>query len=613
MKHLLEKRSIKSSSDAIELLNNGKLAGRIGGKKFVPQWVLEDPEHFGALVDATLTLLSDDLNIGSDELIQFLVKCSIRDPSKWEEAIEKAPDALIALSLAFSSQWIKEDYWQGLLNDIIGETWFDSENWKSLEKKLTDELTTRRAKKGRVDKNVLYDVLYDDGTWKLIVPKSQVGDSEAASGMREWTDRGETFNKARWCTAAGMDWYKNYTTPHHSSMYVIQYWENGEYTEAWRLVYDKGHIDFMDKNDRALYATVLNYAPDKLLELIIDDCPSHLHMGINLKDIAEAIKDFDKTSVDVIYMDPEIKYSFFKNNLINKDGYLMTKGGIVIKAPEHATEWNLPEGAVTLNLDITKHAEDAYKNLRKVKFPSTFKFLHADTFRSYENLKEVEFLNVNKIGKGAFAYCYQLDTVKFPKKVEDLVLCSYSFFNCRSLPDISLPSGTTSIGKNSFGNTLVSKLYIPETCTHFNFEGAAGITHIALGKGMTEIPEGSFRNCKALEWVKIPDTMKIIGPEAFSYCESLRRIDLTEGIEEIGVDAFRGSGLEEVKLPESLQILKSGAFKDCRKLFSVTLSHNIKKFKGDAFAFNNSLSKVYNIEILPEAAWLKVFPNYRGI
>lgn len=33
---LQEKRTIKTGKDAIELLNNGKLAGRLGGKKFIP-------------------------------------------------------------------------------------------------------------------------------------------------------------------------------------------------------------------------------------------------------------------------------------------------------------------------------------------------------------------------------------------------------------------------------------------------------------------------------------------------------------------------------------------------------------------------------------------------
>lgn len=67
---LYEARTIKTAQNAIELLNNGKLAGRLGGKKFVPTWLYEDEETFRNLVDATLLTIGDDPNIAGDETIQ---------------------------------------------------------------------------------------------------------------------------------------------------------------------------------------------------------------------------------------------------------------------------------------------------------------------------------------------------------------------------------------------------------------------------------------------------------------------------------------------------------------------------------------------------------------
>ena len=237
MKHLSEKRSIKSSEDALILLDNGKLAGRIGGKKFIPQWVLDDPDHFASLVDATLTLLGDDPNIASDELISFLLKCTSASPNKWEAAIESTPDALVALSQAFNTQWIKSQEWVDRLNTFMVDDTFYQNQWHDLEKDLIDILTARRAKKGRVEGNALYDTLYDDGVWKLVSPKSFEGDSEVASGMKPWYVKNEMYCKARWCTASGKGYWESYTTPQHSRMYVVQLWIDGEYVEAWQLVY----------------------------------------------------------------------------------------------------------------------------------------------------------------------------------------------------------------------------------------------------------------------------------------------------------------------------------------------------------------------------------------
>lgn len=42
MRALREGRTIKSSNDAVELVQNGKMAGRLGGKRFLPQWIQID-------------------------------------------------------------------------------------------------------------------------------------------------------------------------------------------------------------------------------------------------------------------------------------------------------------------------------------------------------------------------------------------------------------------------------------------------------------------------------------------------------------------------------------------------------------------------------------------
>ena len=73
---LQEKRSIKTGKDAVDLLQSGKLAGQLGGKKFIPSWIVEDPKTFEDLVNLTLDILGKDANIASDEVIQLLIKYS---------------------------------------------------------------------------------------------------------------------------------------------------------------------------------------------------------------------------------------------------------------------------------------------------------------------------------------------------------------------------------------------------------------------------------------------------------------------------------------------------------------------------------------------------------
>ena len=43
---LTEGRSIKSSKDILELLQKGKLAARLAGKNWIPQWILTEESVF---------------------------------------------------------------------------------------------------------------------------------------------------------------------------------------------------------------------------------------------------------------------------------------------------------------------------------------------------------------------------------------------------------------------------------------------------------------------------------------------------------------------------------------------------------------------------------------
>ena len=54
-------------------------------------------------------------------------------------------------------------------------------------------------------------------------------------------------------------------------------------------------------------------------------------------------------------------------------------------------------------------------------------------------------------------------------------------------------------------------------------------------------------------------------------CDSLRRITIPEGIEEIGESAFQGcSKLEKVVIPKSVKMIGQNAFKGCK----MVIKHN---------------------------------------
>ena len=352
---LNEARTIWKADDAIELLNNGKLAGRLGGKKFVPQWIRDDTEMFGAMVDATLALIGESTEAAGDEAIQFLIKCSKNGPETWQSVVEQCPDTIIELSKAFASQWFKAPEWQNKLNDLVNAEEFNQEDWHKLEKDIQETFAKRAAKKGKKINNtaLLYYTIYDDGHWKLLVPKSFEGDVELASHIKPFMNGSTEYKKTQWCTAAQKSYYDRYTNNNSNRLYVIQYFNKaGEYEEAWQLAFSEAdHIEFMNKRDEPKYKVFLNNVPDELLKgIVCDNIDSRLY-GMNVSDMVKALKSKQidpAKKIDSIFSFP-IKtiqavcglYRQVDNCLLTKDGNLIEMKGLgdlidVLELPSQA-------------------------------------------------------------------------------------------------------------------------------------------------------------------------------------------------------------------------------------------------------------------------------------
>ena len=60
--------------------------------------------------------------------------------------------------------------------------------------------------------------------------------------------------------------------------------------------------------------------------------------------------------------------------------------------------------------------------------------------------------------------------------------------------------------------------------------------------------------------MRFPQTLRVIGKDAFAACGNLKIVQLPDGVEEIGLDAFRQTGVENFVAPKSLRIIRQSAF-----------------------------------------------------
>ena len=80
----------------------------------------------------------------------------------------------------------------------------------------------------------------------------------------------------------------------------------------------------------------------------------------------------------------------------------------------------------------------------------------------------------------------------------------------------------------------------------------------------------------------------------------LKSVTLPVGLERIGSDVFKGSGLRTVTFPNALYWIGEGAFADCQELNNIILPKNIDRISAKMFEGCSNLRKFEMSEFVTE-------------
>ena len=223
--------------------------------------------------------------------------------------------------------------------------------------------------------------------------------------------------------------------------------------------------------------------------------------------------------------------------------------------------------------------------------------VNASAFAGNTNIETIVLPeNAAETENGAFEGCTTLRTVGFQGD-SFLKLGDNTFNNCRSLYDISLPSGMTDMGKGVFkACRSLKNITIPEQIKDISDEAFMQCYGLKSVKMLTKQEEGkkigcesvgdkAFSGCTNLENIQFASTVKIIGKEAFEDCALLSSIELNDGLKSIGYNAFKGCiNLKEIEIPGTVLYLSGGQFfEGCKKLKHVILNEGLIKIGNDTF------------------------------
>lgn len=161
----------------------------------------------------------------------------------------------------------------------------------------------------------------------------------------------------------------------------------------------------------------------------------------------------------------------------------------------------------------------------------------------------------------------------------------------------AIPNTVAKIGDHAFLGTMITSVVIPESVEVIGnsaFSDCARLTNVTIPKSVVEIQYSAFNRCTRLTKVKIPGNVRIVDA-AFTWCENVQSVTISEGVERISYGAFGGCfNIQTLELPSTLVYIGDSAFGGCHNLTNVTNKCRISKgemlrafgaYSGDDFVY----------------------------
>lgn len=115
---------------------------------------------------------------------------------------------------------------------------------------------------------------------------------------------------------------------------------------------------------------------------------------------------------------------------------------------------------------------------------------------------------------------------------------------------------------------------------HKNYSGTGpliipeNVTYNGVSYTVTQIPENGFQYSRNVQEIVMPDSVKIVGKNAFISCDSASKITLSRNLEKIEEGAFYNcASLKTITIPGNVSVIEKEAFWSCKELTEVTLEN----------------------------------------
>ena len=239
---------------------------------------------------------------------------------------------------------------------------------------------------------------------------------------------------------------------------------------------------------------------------------------------------------------------------------------------------------------VSKSHKSENKLFSQIPDSSLRKNIHITNFPSLNDIKVLD--------ASSFRDCIQIKNVTLPNSI--IKIGDFVFSGCEQLCEIHLNQGIIELGNRFIAYTKVKEIIIPSTVKKMEYalDRASCIKKIIFENGIKTIPDKAISpfypdEKMPVENIILPNTVKIIGRDAFLNCVLLQDIIIPDGVITISEFSFDGCvGLTEITIPNTVEEIKEGAFVNCERLTQITFGSSLKTLGFKVFA-NTAIKKIH--------------------
>lgn len=242
--------------------------------------------------------------------------------------------------------------------------------------------------------------------------------------------------------------------------------------------------------------------------------------------------------------------------------------------------------------------QKGFLNIDEIVLPENLEEIGAYAFRKTMITKMELPTTVKRLGEGTFYLCnrtYDYRDFRLPEGIEEIP--DFCFYGAVQNTVFNFPKSLKSIGKSAFECCIILKIELPESLEETGSRSFAQtpLQEVVFKGGCKSLGSQMFSECPYLEKIvlptdaeilpsaflgetritslEIPDNFRIIDEVALGCNYYLKRVNFSEGIEEIGAHAFSlCDKMRAVLLPSTIKRLGDKALTEASTVLCKALT-----------------------------------------